>query len=616
MVNVRLLRATVAAVALIGLVTACKTNGPAAGGDLGQGWDATYQGAWYNGGQGSRLMPLSWFKVLEQPDATGPFYNDTYLATFRVLPAKAGSGQLPVGFAVDEHDDTGLIKTQLRWMAGQGPKEKWVGLNCAACHTAEVTYAGKSLRIDGAPGLFDFQSFVEAVDKALVQTRDAAGAADKGRWDRFAKGVLGTNDNTANRALLLASLNKLIDWEAKTDALNHPSGAPDMRYGFARVDAVGHIFNRILLFGGATQINPFPNASDAPVSYPHLWNITKQTQLQWDGIAQNSKVQNFDYGALGRNTGEVLGVFGEVIIKPPSGVPGGQLGGLASTADVVNLNRMELQLAALRPPVWPEPMFGKPGDGVVDAGGAAVPADKALTEGKGLFDQHCAGCHTARDGHYETMVTFAHMGDANRSDEWMACNTWDFQGRGGALTGTPENYLNGRPLNATEPVANLLTTSVKGALVGQKYGIIYTAAQTFAGITPPPTVGAQALKTRAQQKAERLARCLAAADNPLMAYKARPLEGIWATAPYLHNGSVPTLYDLLLAPAQRPATFRLGTRAYDPKKAGYVTDAAADGNSFTFDTSVPGNANKGHDYGVGTLTETQRQELLAYLKSL
>jgi hypothetical protein len=57
---------------------------------------------------------------------------------------------------------------------------------------------------------------------------------------------------------------------------------------------------------------------------------------------------------------------------------------------------------------------------------------------------------------------------------------------------------------------------------------------------------------------------------PYGPYAARPLYGIWAAAPYLHNGSVPTLYDLLLPPAQRPKTFALGGRDYDPVKVGFV----------------------------------------------
>src|SRR5262249_31778518 len=80
----------------------------------------------------------------------------------------------------------------------------------------------------------------------------------------------------------------------------------------------------------------------------------------------------------------------------------------------------------------------------------------------------------------------------------------------------------------------------------------------------------------------------------LMSYKARPLNGIWATAPFLHNGSVPTLYDLLLPPASRPKKFSIGRREYDPKKAGYVSDGEV---PFTLDTSVTGNGNRGHEYG-------------------
>lgn len=74
-----------------------------------------------------------------------------------------------------------------------------------------------------------------------------------------------------------------------------------------------------------------------------------------------------------------------------------------------------------------------------------------------------------------------------------------------------------------------------------------------------------------------------------LAYKARPLNGIWATAPYLHNGSVPTLYDLLLPPEERPVAFSAGRWAFDPVKVGPVQEGAP----FTVDTRLPGNANTG-----------------------
>ncbi|HWA61115.1 MAG TPA: di-heme-cytochrome C peroxidase [Caulobacteraceae bacterium] len=613
--------ASVALAIVAGLLLAgCKTSGPGGAGQA-QGWDAATRNGWYNADQGSRLMPLAWMRALEQPDgASGaaqprPFLDPAYLASFRILPARPG-GDLPIGFAVDDANDARFVNTNLHWIAGKPAGQdpvQWVGLTCAACHTAQMDYNGQAVRVDGGPSLFDFQSFIENLDKALAQTRDAAAAGAAGaRWDRFARAVLGAqNDNPANRALLLAALNKLIDWEAKTEALNHT----DQRYGYGRVDAIGHIFNRILLFGGAPQ--PAPNPADAAVSYPHLWNITKETQLQWDGVAQNAKLNigatPTDYGAMGRNAGEVLGVFGEVVIKPPSGPT--DLSGFDSSVNLANLNAIEVALTRLKPPAWPA-AFGVPGQVAIPAPGPQSPAE-VVAAGKTLFDHNCAACHTPQ-AHYETMKTFADLGPENLTDEWMACNAWADTGASGALTGIPVNYVNGDRVAASAPVRQLLETAVKGALVGQKKAFVEATAQNIFGVTPLPRAVAPrlALARPLTPKEQRLQLCMKNAANPLMAYKARPLEGIWATAPYLHNGSVPTLYDLLLPPAQRPKTFAVGTRDFDPRKVGYSTSPAAAGNSFTFDTSVPGNSNKGHVYGVGALSEAQRLELIEYLKTL
>jgi hypothetical protein len=98
----------------------------------------------------------------------------------------------------------------------------------------------------------------------------------------------------------------------------------------------------------------------------------------------------------------------------------------------------------------------------------------------------------------------------------------------------------------------------------------------------------------------------------VLAYKARPLNGTWASAPYLHNGSVPSLYDLLLPPEQRPRTFAVGRLEYDPKKVGYVYDGQ---EPFVLDTAVKGNSNLGHEYGT-TLSDDERWALVEYLKTL
>ncbi|HEX8697645.1 MAG TPA: hypothetical protein VF815_02300 [Myxococcaceae bacterium] len=75
---------------------------------------------------------------------------------------------------------------------------------------------------------------------------------------------------------------------------------------------------------------------------------------------------------------------------------------------------------------------------------------------------------------------------------------------------------------------------------------------------------------------------------------------------------MPTLYDLLLPPAERPSTFAVGRWEYDPRKVGYVSDGQV---PFVFDTRVKGNSNRGHEYGV-TLPDSDRWALVEYLKTL
>ena len=100
--------------------------------------------------------------------------------------------------------------------------------------------------------------------------------------------------------------------------------------------------------------------------------------------------------------------------------------------------------------------------------------------------------------------------------------------------------------------------------------------------------------------------------NPqtLTAYKARPLNGVWATAPYLHNGSVANLYELFLPSCSddeiaagklcRANQFTLGSRELDPVKVGLVQRDPRDYPAvFVLDTRLPGNSNKGHEYAAG-----------------
>lgn len=106
-------------------------------------------------------------------------------------------------------------------------------------------------------------------------------------------------------------------------------------------------------------------------------------------------------------------------------------------------------------------------------------------------------------------------------------------------------------------------------------------------------------------------------------YKARPLDGIWSTPPFLHNGSVPTLYELLSPPSERPVTFWTGTYEFDPVKIGYLNKQGP--KSFLVDTRESGNSNAGHAFTddksikgkIGrALTHEERLDLIEYLKVL
>ncbi len=122
----------------------------------------------------------------------------------------------------------------------------------------------------------------------------------------------------------------------------------------------------------------------------------------------------------------------------------------------------------------------------------------------------------------------------------------------------------------------------------------------------------------------------------VLAYKARPLAGVWATAPYLHNGSVPTLYQMLSPVSRRSRTFPIGHRTFDPVNVGLTTEPLTAGG-FWFDTTITGNSNSGHEFRAGyvepcrlvhgraqvayqngvigpELSEEERFDLIEYLK--
>lgn len=609
---------------------------------LEQGWTLGQRQWWYSVSQGSRLLPLSWMRALETAEAVGApgeepqkFLDPAHIARLGYLAnpvSPANPEGLPLGFAVDQDTSRSadiMCDTFPAACDGLVMRQKWVGLNCAACHTSEIELGDRRLRIEGAPAMADFQAFEEEIAAALRLT-----LADRSRFDRFAREVLGDTMSIEGRQALEAQVSEQLGWQ---QALLDKNATP-LRYGHGRLDAQGHILNKVAMTTGVAD-QPRTIAADAPASYPFIWNTSQQGKIQWNGIANNIfKIDLFgfetDIGALIRNTSEVLGVFAHIDTRH-----GKATRGYSSSLRLPAMVALERQLSVLQSPRWPEELLGR------------IDYDRA-TKGKAIFDRMaCASCHQplapedTRSPLKEVMTPLAEAG----TDIFLACNTFLHRSKAGNFAGQKIFGVAGDRIADTDFTRTMLVNTAVGAVAGQFDDLLLSLFTDVAPNGRPsaspsldrrdflPGVDDPAKKARARV-------CLTNADE-LLAYKARSLNGIWATAPYLHNGSVPTLYDLflpagvqLVGPSEadraeaaaatvgevgphRPEVFGVGGRTFDPMKVGFRSDPALSPSVFRVRDAatgapIPGNYNSGHDYGNAALSDAERHDLVEYLKTL
>lgn len=626
---------------------------------LAQGWSESDSLWFYSTTQGSNLLPYGFFLVLEQADSQVVFRSNENINRYGYLPQNptiSNPDGLPVGMVRDEY---------------QG--KQFMGFTCAACHTTQINYGDVGIRVDGGPANSDMETFMVDLAKAMHATLD-----DPEKRSRFVANALkqGSYDNAKD---VLADLGKYAQRIKTYTIVNAPRDTkrPLTHYGYARLDAFGRIYNRVLehimsaqqlrellaetlspealaeVMAGVEPVlssndrdhiieriqeyltgkqiielrNKIYNPADAPVSYPFLWDIPQHDYVQWNGRVDNSGI-----GPMARNAGQVIGVFGTLDWQEKNGITlssvlGGQGFGdkhidFQSSINIRNLRRVEKQLRKLTSPLWPEHILPR-----ID--------NTRLTNGAELFTRYCASCHDRIDRTSLDRRVVAKMIAVSsiETDSKTAANSAQFAGYSGILrnqyvsVGVGDILLQRQaPVVAllTSATRNVVTTPDKDKWFIQRWAErLLDFAHTF-------------FDNEVQSSLKRGDYTPDTTTNPfasLMAYKARPLNGIWATAPYLHNGSVPTLYDVLLPKRQaddpadgeyRPDEFMVGSREFDPVKVG-LKSAGYDG--FLFRTSIWGNYNSGHEYASGrtpqsdgtmlpALTKEQRMDLLEYLKSL
>jgi hypothetical protein len=430
----------------------------------------------------------------------------------------------------------------------------WTGLGCAACHTGEVRYHGQRIRLDGGQGTLDFDSF----ERALIDSLNAT-TSDAAKFQRFANALAVSGDRQQD---LKSEVTALADKLAARHQMNHV----DVAYGHGRLDAFGQIFNAVAVEFLGVAANR--RAPDAPVSFPVLWDAPHLDLVQWNGSAPNAGP-----GSLLQNITTALAVYGSLDIEQHKG-----LDGYPSGVDFAHLAQIEDDLYALRAPQWPASIFG--------------PLDVArVAHGAQIYAQQCASCHQLsdrNDAKRQLKATLTKLDEVG-TDPRMVRNFLDSTSSSGAFEGRKAGVVLGSPLGARAQTIDLVAHAAIGAALCHPLATMRDAVASYHKVIK------------------------AALDSHPDYYKARPLSGIWSSAPYLHNGSVPSLAELLKPPAERVTHFYVGSGEFDPLTVGLAAGAAE--HASELDTTLPGNSNTGHTYGTA-LDDADKRDLLEYLKSL
>ncbi len=582
---------------------------------------------WYSLTQGSRLLPLAWFEEMRDVKTGEVFGSRQNMERFG-YPFLRVDDERPAGFVVEEAGD-----------------QAWLGLTCAACHTGEMRFEGKVAMVHGGSSMGDFEEFLLSVDASVEGLK-----GDDEARARIAK-RMGMDDTK-----LLDEIDDWLDHRLAIDRVMDDAS----EWGPGRLDAVGMILRTTAHLVEREPAAEVP-AANAPTNPPFLWNTNQQARLEYNGMAMNGP----DLGifaqtkikAYFRNYGEVLGTFAHSEYSQD---------GMKTSIQPENLLALERELFDLQSPRWNEEIFGE-----IDQERAALGAE--------IYKNACASCHSViafdeTEVEFEewypgldedvpfnfmqpivdgsvTLDAMAAGREPNQeligTDPMMACNVLQMQIAAGKLEG--EKRLNSISMAALvdefreeEPAAEILAAVIlrdfgqmvqngqfpKAYFEGEIAGAVQIMRNWYFGEGGGRTYSAgDDAELSVYEKA--LGECASYAqalhndpeiEAPYPAYKARPLNGVWATAPYLHNGSVPSMDDLLKPQEERPAEFSFDGRDFDPIKLGLAYDEG-EGNGFDYRVYdeegevILGNWNGGHEYGTD-LAEDERAALIEYLKGL
>ncbi|UPK34903.1 cytochrome C [Bradyrhizobium sp. 186] len=640
---------------------------------LEQNWSLQDRNWFHHTSQGTATFPVpyNWFTALEQPrlrlfSQPGMLKDSAYLERFGFIPSPQSIGTdtatlrrfgyanvyettqvpdvstgwpkaenvdgLPVGFA----RLTGVVDPS----TGRREEDK-IGLTCAACHTGQIHYKGVDVRFDGGPAMTDLKKLELTTGLSIVYT-----VYVPFRFKRFADRVLGPEASDDDRAALkqqLRGIGKfLLGWatsyEKTIESKKTWDGKQqkDTEEGFGRLDALNRIGNQVFAqdfaLSGVRGFEKNLHAQDAPVSYPPIWTVPWFKFAQYDASIEQPLI---------RNAGEALGVT--ALLNLSDAYPENRL--WRSSVDIRTLGWIEdllrgpdpfktsdpdKKFGGLLAPKWPSQYF---------ADDAWKLDSKRVDRGRAIYAEMCAGCH---------------LPSLNEPAFWSSSH-WQASGTSKMLDAVtipvdeirtdPEQslVLGNRTLQIpgylNVQTSDLKTwwkcdTSTDSSATEMSYAL---GLMTVVDLVARKWMTDKNVSEAEQAEIWNLSRknCPNTARGPR--YRARPLNGIWATAPYLHNGSVPSLYWMLKPANERPQKFCMGRRDYDPKDVGF---AVAEGETCktgetqfstmgTDEQPIKGNSTSGHSFerkpgeekrpgviGRGFKDDAERYDLIEYLKTL
>ena len=645
---------------------------------LDQNWSTEDRHWFHHVSQGTKTFPVpyAWFVALEQPrihlfSRPGLLSDTSYLERLGFIPspktihtdkdtllrygyaepanAPSSTQSLTGKWPVENTD--GLPVGFARLVGATDPatdvaQPDLIGLTCAACHTGSIHYKGTSIRYDGGPAMVNLLKLEQVTSLSIAYT-----LLVPGRFDRFATRVLGPNATEAQRAELkkgLSDAGAFVKAQATTlENLYSRTHQQDTEEGYGRLDALNRIGNQVfytdMVLSGVAVSDRNMHLRDAPVSFPPIWTVPWFWWAQYDASIEQPLI---------RNAGEALGVSALINLSPdysPDAL-------FRSSVDVENLASIEMMLRGPNPfeqtpkgfggltsPKWPSEMF--PDD-------PAWKIDTARVDrGRKIYAEICMECHLG--------PVNDHVFDAQYPDKsfWSPNEThWKRDGNGPVLNEVQKGVGGMGTDPAQAHVLMLRTVEVPAFLdfepardLGQVWGCPNMPAASsemsyaLALMIAVDRTARKWMDDHNLSDAERAAiwgtrkNCPNPGSAQEAHYRARPLNGVWATAPYLHNGSVPSLYWMLRPATERPKQFCIGTRDFDPQQVGFHVDTEEKQSCRHGETlfsavdskgiPIPGNSNLGHSLagtsGPGRpgvigrlLTEDERYDLIEYLKTL